>query len=100
MRGANAYLPLEFDAGQDAQMDWGEATVEIDGERQIVQLFLIRLNHSGPFCDGIPIPEAGSLLRGAHSGLLFLRRVPRRITYDNLKTAVYRILQGRNPQEQ
>ena len=46
MRRPDAYLPLEFDPGQDAQMDWGEATVEIAGERQIVQLFVMRLNHS------------------------------------------------------
>ncbi len=26
------YLPLEFDAGQDAQVDWGEATVRIAGK--------------------------------------------------------------------
>ncbi len=46
MRRPNVYLPLEFDPGKDAQMDWYEAMVEIDGERQTVQLFVMRLNHS------------------------------------------------------
>jgi len=27
LQGGKAYLPLEFDAGQDAQVDWGEAVV-------------------------------------------------------------------------
>ena len=41
-----AYLPLEFEPGQDAQVDWGEATVEIGGERCKVQVFVMRLNYS------------------------------------------------------
>jgi len=43
MRRPAAYLPLEFDPGQDAQMDWYEAIVEMAGERQTVQLFVMRL---------------------------------------------------------
>jgi transposase len=34
MRRPDAYLPLEFDPGQDAQMDWYEAIVEMAGERR------------------------------------------------------------------
>lgn len=41
-----AYLPLEFSPGEDAQVDWGEVVVEIGGERQTVQMFVMRLNHS------------------------------------------------------
>jgi len=101
MRGADAYLPLEFDAGQDAQMDWGEATVEIDGERQIVQLFVIRLNHSRVhFVMAFPFQKQEAFFEGHIQAFCFFGGVPRRITYDNLKTAVYRIPQGRNRQEQ
>ena len=39
-----AYLPLEFDPGQDAQADWGEAMVIMGGESVKVQLFVMRLN--------------------------------------------------------
>lgn len=35
------YLPLEFDPGKDAQVDWGEAEVEMGGERIMVQFFVI-----------------------------------------------------------
>jgi len=39
-----AYIPLEFDPGSDAQVDWGEAEVEIAGKMVMVQLFIMRLN--------------------------------------------------------
>jgi hypothetical protein len=40
------YIPLEFDPGADAQVDWGEALVMMDCERITVQLFLMRLCYS------------------------------------------------------
>jgi transposase len=42
----DTYLPLEFDPGQDAQVDWGEAEVELAGKRITVQVFVMRLNYS------------------------------------------------------
>ena len=36
------YLPLEFDAGTDAQVDWGEGIVILGGESVTAQLFMIR----------------------------------------------------------
>jgi len=101
MRRPDAYLPLEFDPGQDAQMDWGEATVEIGGKRQKVQLFLMRLNHSRVrFVMAFPFQKQEAFFEGHLQAFRFFDGVPRRITYDNLKTAVYRILRGRNRQEQ
>jgi len=101
MRRPDAYLPLEFDPGQDAQMDWYEATVEIDGERQTVQLFVMRLNHSRVrFVMAFPFQKQEAFFEGHIQAFHFFGGTPRRITYDNLKTAVYRILKGRNRQEQ
>jgi len=40
------YMPLEFDPGIDAQVDWGEAVAIIAGERMTVQLFYMRLCYS------------------------------------------------------
>src|SRR5258708_24737959 len=40
------YIPLEFEAGKDAQCDWGEAIAIIGGVRQTVQYFIMRLNFS------------------------------------------------------
>jgi hypothetical protein len=33
------FLPLEFEPGQDAQVDWGEATVVLAGRRQTILSF-------------------------------------------------------------
>jgi len=40
------FLPLEFEPGQDAQVDWGEATVVLAGQRQSIQVFVMRLCYS------------------------------------------------------
>ncbi|MFQ5616552.1 MAG: transposase, partial [Anaerolineales bacterium] len=72
-RKAKAYLPLEFNPAEAAQMDWGEAEVEIAQE---------------------------AFLEGHIQAFHFFGGIPRMISYDNLKTAVYRILEGRNRQEQ
>ncbi|HEY6408439.1 MAG TPA: hypothetical protein VIY29_13305, partial [Ktedonobacteraceae bacterium] len=40
------FLPLEFDPGQDAQVDWGEAIAVIGGVRQTVQVFVMWLSYS------------------------------------------------------
>ena len=40
------FIPLEFDPGTDGQVDWGEAVVDMAGERVAVQLFLMRLCYS------------------------------------------------------
>ena len=40
------YIPLEFDPGMDAQVDWGEAVAHIAGKLTTVQVFVMRLNYS------------------------------------------------------
>ncbi len=97
----NAFLPLEFEPGQDAQVDWGEAEVEMNGERLMVQLFIMRLNYSrARFVMAFPFQKQEAFWAGHIQAYHFFGGVPRRITYDNLKTAVYKILVGRNRQEQ
>jgi len=96
-----AYLPLEFDPGQDAQVDWGEAVAEIAGERQTVQVFILRLNYSkARFAMAFPFQKQEAFFEGHIQAFHFFGGVPRRITYDNLKTAVFRVLEGHSRQEQ
>lgn len=40
------FLPLRFAPGEAVQIDWGEATVYINGEKLVVNLFCARLCHS------------------------------------------------------
>ena len=95
------YIPLEFDPGQDAQVDWGEAEVILAGERVTVQLFILRLNYSkARFVMAFPFQKQEAFFEGHNQAFRFFGGIPRRLTYDNLKTAVYKILSGRNRQEQ
>lgn len=95
------YIPLEFDPGHDAQVDWGEAEVILAGERVTVQLFILRLNYSkARFVMAFPFQKQEAFFEGHNQAFCFLGGIPRRLTYDNLKTAVYKIVSGRNRQEQ
>jgi transposase len=97
----HAYLPLAFDPGQDAQVDWGEAVAEINGLRTAVQLFIMRLNYShARFVMAFPFQKQEAFFEGHIQAFRFFGAVPQRITYDNLKSAVFRILAGHNRTEQ
>ena len=96
-----AYIPLAFDPGRDAQVDWGEATILMKGERAKVQFFAMRLNYSRVrFVMAFPFQKQEAFFEGHVHGFAFFGGVPYRITYDNLKTAVFRILEGHNREEQ
>lgn len=96
-----AYIPLEFDPGRDAQVDWGEATIILKGERVKTQFFAMRLNYSRVrFVMAFPFQKQEAFFEGHIRAFHFFGGTPYRITYDNLKTAVFRILEGHNREEQ
>ena len=100
-RRRDVYIPLEFDPGTDAQMDWGEAVAVIAGEQVTAQLFLMRLCYSRRlFVMAFPAQKQEAFFEGHVQAFHHLQGVPRCISYDNLKAAVQRILEGRNRQEQ
>ena len=100
-RRPKVYIPLEFDPGTDGQVDWGEAIAIIAGERVTVQLFLMRLCYSRKlFVRAFPTQKQEAFFEGHVMAFHHFRGVPRRISYDNLKVAVQRILEGRIRQEQ
>ena len=83
------YIPLEFDPGEAAQVDWGTAIAYIQGQRSVIQLFCMRLCHSAAiFVAAFPTQRYESFLMGHRLAFEFFGGVPRRLIYDNLKTAV------------
>lgn len=95
------YLPLAFDPGVDAQVDWGEAAVIMQGEQVDVQLFVMRLCYSRKlFVMAFPTQRQEAFLLGHVLAFTHFGGVPHRISYDNLKVAVQQILEGRNRIEQ
>lgn len=98
---SKVYLPLQFSPGEDAQVDWGEAQIIIDGVQQKAHLFVMRLNYSkARFLAVYPFEKQEAFLDGHLQAFEFFGGVPHTITYDNLKTAVFRVLSGKNRQEQ
>jgi len=95
------YLPLTFEPGKDAQVDWGEALVLLAGERVAVQLFVMRLCYARKlFVMAFPTQRQEAFFTGHVAAFHHFGGVPQRLIYDNLKVAVLKILEGRNRQEQ
>ena len=95
------YLPLDWDPGADAQADWGEGEVVMGEVRVKVALFSIRLCYSRRlFVMAFPSQKAEAFLEAQAQAFRYFEGVPRRISYDNLKTAVKTILTGHDREEQ
>jgi hypothetical protein len=64
-------------------------------------MFVMRLNYSkARFIMAFPFQKQEAFFEGHIRAFHFFGGVPRRITYDNLKTAVFRVLEGHHRQEQ
>ncbi len=87
-----AFVPLHHPPGH-AQVDFGEAVVELPGRREKVAFFCLILPHSNVwFVKASPRETTEAFLDGHVSAFAFLGGVPRSILYDNTTLAVARIL--------
>ena len=95
------YLPLGFEPGQDGQVDFGEAVIELNGVRETAQFIEVRLNYSRkPFVCAYPNQKQECFFEGQVAAFKFFGGVPYRLSYDNLKAAVLRVFRGRARTEQ
>ncbi|MGH6611187.1 MAG: IS21 family transposase [Burkholderiaceae bacterium] len=92
-RSAEVYIPLIHRAGDAAQVDFFEVTVETGGAQRAVWKFVLRLMYSGydfawlyERCDQL------SFLDAHVRAFAFFGGVPKRCIYDNLSAAVRRRL--------
>jgi len=94
-RQREAFVPLAFEPAT-AQVDWGEAWAYHEGRRCKVHGFVMTLPVSGVrFVALFPRPTLEFFLEGHRRAFRFLGGVPRRIIYDNLKSAVVQVQRGR-----
>jgi len=101
LRKPAIFIPLSYEPGQDAQADWGEGQVIMAGQQETVQLFVMRLCYSRRlFVMAFPRQKQEAFFTGHAEAFRFFEGVPQTITYDNLKAAVKKVLQGRSRQEQ
>src|SRR5512147_2504710 len=85
---AEVFVPLAHPPGE-AQVDFGESEVVLDGQAAKVALFVMTLPYSDAlFVCAFPREFTEAFLDGHIRALAFFGGVPRRISYDNLKIAV------------
>jgi len=86
---AEVYIPLVHRAGDEAQVDFFQVTVDEDGMRRKPWKFVMRLMYSGrdfvwlyDHCDQL------AFLDGHVRAFIYFGGVPKRVIYDNLTAAV------------
>ena len=95
-RSAEVFVPLAHPPGE-AQVDFGEAEVILDGRPTKVALFVMTLPYSDAvFVRAFPRECTEAFLEGHARAFEFFGGVPRRISYDNSKVAVARITGSRD----
>lgn len=93
-------VPQEYVWAGQAQVDWYEAVVEIEGERQKVQFFSMRSMASGAaFHRAYPRATQQAFLEAHEHAFAYFGGVFHCLRYDNLSSAVKRILRGSRREE-
>jgi transposase len=94
-RSAEVFMPLAHRPGE-AQSDFGEATVIYRGQARKVAMFVMSLPFSDAlFCQIFPRECTETFQEGHRRAFEFFHGVPKRITYDNTKIAVAKVIQKR-----
>jgi transposase len=95
------FVPQVHEPGVEAEVDWGEAIVEIAGQRRTVYLFLMRACYSGAaFVIAFERQTQQAFLEGHVEAFRFFGGVFALVRYDNLRAAVKQVLRGRRRVEQ
>jgi transposase len=98
---SKAFIPCEADIGLESEVDWGEAHVIMNGSREKVSLFIMRSKYSGKdFVYAYPHGRQEMFFDGHIRAFRYFGGVFPTLVYDNLKTAVLKILRGKNRIEQ
>jgi transposase len=93
---AEVFVPLAHPPGE-AQVDFGEAEVTLDGRAAKVALFVMTLPYSDAlFVGAFPRECTEAFLEGHVRAFEFFGGVPRRVSYDNSRIAVARITGSRD----
>ena len=99
LRSREMFVPLTHAPGE-AQADFGEALVVVDGVEQKAHFLAMDLPHSDDgFVVAFPAETTEAFLEGHVRAFAYFDGVPRRILYDNTKIAVAKILGGEERQK-
>ena len=91
-----AYIPLSFAPGEAFQFDWSEDWALIAGVKTKLQVAHTKLSHSRVFAMRAYLQQTHEMLFDAHEHAFALfGGVPERGIYDNMKTAVDKVIRGK-----
>jgi transposase len=94
------FVPQVYDWGSEGQVDWYEAMAEIGGERQSVHHFAMRsMAIGGAFHVAYYHATQQAFLEAHELAFQYFGGVFRRLRYDNLKSALKKILRGHQREE-
>ena len=92
----NAYVPLKFELGEAFQFDWSEEHLLIGGVWRKILASHLKLCASRAFVVSAYPTQSHEMLFDAHTqAFAALGGIPRRGIYDNMKTAVDKVNQGK-----
>ena len=93
---ARCAFPRHHELGAEAEVDFGSVSVYLNDVLIEVELFVMRMSASGKAFRHVYGNEAQEVFLDGHvQAFEEFGGVPGRIRYDNLKTAVVKVLQGR-----
>jgi len=96
-----AVIPLDPEIAREAEVDWGAAQVRMRGESRGIKIFCMRSRYSGkPFVCAYPWERQEMFFDGLMRAFEFYGGVFPVLVFDNLKSAVRRILKGKGRVEQ
>ncbi|GIU58043.1 hypothetical protein NicSoilC12_37920 [Arthrobacter sp. NicSoilC12] len=99
-RRVEVFVPQEHAPGAEAEVDFGEVWIVLDGVKTKCHMFIFRLSHSGKAIHRIyPTQAQEAFLEGHVEAFNEIGGVPvKHIRYDNLTSAVRAVVfgQGRN----
>jgi transposase len=96
-RQKEVFMPLQFEPGEEAQVDWHEGYIIDNGLERKVQFFVMKMCFSkAPFVYPYQRANLESFLDGHVRAFEYFGGVPQRIAYDNLRCAVIRVGKGKN----
>lgn len=94
------FIAQAYEWGVEAQVDWYEAAADLAGVRQTVQVFCMRSMASGAaFHRAYPRATQQAFLEAHELAFAYFGGVFHRLRYDNLTSAVKKVLRGSRREE-
>jgi transposase len=94
------FVPQSYRWGHEGQVDWYEMYADLGGERQKMQIFCLRsMGSAGAFHRAYPHASQQAFLEAHELAFHYFGGVFHVLRYDNLKSAVQRILRGSQREE-